>query len=243
MSVQTLKWANAKCQAVAPSNDSATSVSILSTPPERRASQVLIVQGQRARFQRLTTIVRPGVRGIEIDPTLSRMPLCPLARIIGRQAAIVAIVCIFTCLSTTTLVAQRDVPLTERARGAEQVVVGRVSSVTSVWRDNDFGDRLITSIVHVTVDETLKGPSQPTMDVEVEGGTIGTLTLRVSDLEQFAPGDRAVFYLKHNRRGAFVPHLRGLGLQKVDGSGRVTGTSVTLDQVRRDVRAGAGRQQ
>jgi hypothetical protein len=172
------------------------------------------------------------------------MPLNPLARITGRQAAIVAVVCVFTCLSTTALVAQRgDVPLTERARGAEQVVIGRVSSVTSVWRDNDFGDRLITSIVHVTVDETLKGASQPTMDVEVEGGTIGTLTLRVSDLEQCAPGDRAVFYLKHNRRGAFVPHLRGLGLQKVDGSGRVTGTAVTLDQVRRDVRAGAGRQQ
>jgi hypothetical protein len=51
----------------------------------------------------------------------------------------------------------------------------------------------------------------------------------------------AVFYLERNRRGAFVPHLRGLGLQKIDAAGRVRGTSLTLDQVRRDVRAGDAR--
>jgi len=133
------------------------------------------------------------------------------------------------------------VPHGERARGAEQVVVGRVSSVTAVWRTNDFGDRLITSIVHVIVDETLKGTSQPFVDVEVEGGTIGDLTLRVSDLDTFAPGERALFYLEHSRRGTLVPHLRGLGLQKIDQSDRIRGTSTTLDQVRSEVRAAAGR--
>jgi hypothetical protein len=141
------------------------------------------------------------------------------------------------------LLAQRgEVPMGERARGADQVVVGRVASVTPVWRNNDFGDRLIISVVHVVVDETLKGAAQAAVDVEVEGGTIGTLTLRVSDLDPLVPGDRAVFYLKHNRRGAFVPHLRDLGLQRVDRAGRVSGSSVTLDQVRREVRAGTGRQ-
>jgi hypothetical protein len=141
-----------------------------------------------------------------------------------------------------TLQGQRaEAPPAERARGAEQVVVGRVSAVTPVWRDNDFGDRLITSIVRVTVDETLKGAQRQSIDVEIEGGTIDGLTLRVSDLDTFAPGDRAVFYLKQNRRGALVPHLRGLGLQKIDAGGRIRG-SVTLDQVRRDVRAGAARQ-
>ena len=138
--------------------------------------------------------------------------------------------------------AQRtDVPSAERARSAEQVVVGHVSSVTPVWRDTDYGDRLIFSVLHVAVDETLKGAAQPSVDVEVEGGTIGSLTLRVSDLETFRPGDRAIFYLQHNRRGAWVPHLRELGLQRVDGAGRVAGTTATLDQVRRDVRAGASR--
>ena len=92
------------------------------------------------------------------------------------------------------------------------------------------------------VDETLKGAAQPAVDVEVEGGTIGSLTLRVSDLETFRPGDRAIFYLQRNRRGALVPHLRGLGLQRLDAAGRVAGSTSTLDQVRRDLRAGASRQ-
>ena len=127
------------------------------------------------------------------------------------------------------------VPLAERARGAEHVVVGRVVSVSGVWRENDFGDRLIMSVVRVSVDETLKGQQQPTVDVEVEGGTIGTLTLRVSDLAPLSPGDRAVFYLTRSRRGPLVPHLRGQGLLKLDGSQRVIGASTTLDDIRRSV--------
>jgi hypothetical protein len=113
------------------------------------------------------------------------------------------VLCAAVISSNATLQGQRaEVPLAEGARGAEQVVVGRVSSVTPVWRDNDFGDRLITSIVRVAVDETLKGPSRPSVEIEIEGGTIDGLTLRVSDLDTFAPGDRAVFYLSPNRRGA-----------------------------------------
>jgi hypothetical protein len=142
---------------------------------------------------------------------------------------------------TSALLAQRPPALAERARGAEQVVVGHVTTVTPVWRTNDFGDRLIVSLVHVSIEETLKGPSHPSVDVEVEGGRIGNLTLRVSDLAEFAPGDRAVFYLKHSRRGTLVPHLRGLGLLKLDRSGRVLGSSLTLDQVRRESAAGVSR--
>ena len=84
------------------------------------------------------------------------------------------------------------VPLVERARGAEQIILGRVASVSPEWRVNDFGDRLIVTVVRVAVDETLKGDSQATIDIEVEGGTIGSLTLHVSDQQSFAPGDRAV---------------------------------------------------
>jgi hypothetical protein len=126
-----------------------------------------------------------------------------------------------------------DVPLAERQRGAERVVVGRVTSVTGVWRQNEFGDRLIYSVVRVAVDETLKGQAQPTVDVEVEGGTVGDLTLRVSDMTPLKTGDRAVFYLKRTSRGILVPHLRGQGLLKLDASDRVVGSSETLTQVRR----------
>jgi hypothetical protein len=85
----------------------------------------------------------------------------------------------------------------------------------------------------VAVDETLRGPSLPSVNVEVEGGTIGDLTLNVSDLEPMVPGDRAVFYLARDRRGAFVPHLRGQGLLKLDRSDRVRDSAVTLSDIRR----------
>jgi len=160
----------------------------------------------------------------------------------GCLRAATAAVLSFSLVSSIAM-AQQTVPVADRARGAEQVVVGHVSSVTPVWRENDFGDRLIISVVHVVVDETLKGSSQSSIDVEVEGGTIGSLTLRVSDLDTFAPGERAVFYVQHNRRGGMIPHRRGLGLQKLDSAGRVYGNGMTLDQVRREVRAGASRQQ
>jgi hypothetical protein len=147
-----------------------------------------------------------------------------------------AAVCFLFCIGIAASARAQDsipVPLTERARGAERVVVGRVTTVEPVWRTNEFGDRLIVSVVSVAVDETLRGPAQPRVTVEVEGGTIGDLTLHVSDLEPVAAGDRAVFYLARNARGVFVPHLRGQGLLKLDGADRVRGSTVTLAEIRR----------
>lgn len=131
-----------------------------------------------------------------------------------------------------------SVALTERARGAERVVVGRVSSVDPQWQVNEFGDRLIVSTVRISVEETLKGDAPSAFGVEVEGGTIGGVTLHVSDLTTFVPGERGVFYLRRNGRGAFVPHLRGQGLLKLDGSNRVPGSSLTLAEIRRTIAAG-----
>lgn len=126
-----------------------------------------------------------------------------------------------------------SVPLTDRHRGAERVVVGRVAAVNPVWKENEFGDRLIISVVRVTIDETLKGQTQPSIDVEVEGGTIGTVTLRVSDLATFTPGERAVFYLTRDRRGSVVPYMRGQGLLKLEGGSRAASSEATLNEARR----------
>ena len=135
---------------------------------------------------------------------------------------------------------QVPVPLADRARGSERVVVGRVASVAAEWQTNDYGDRLIVSVVKVSVTETLKGEATSTVDVDVEGGTIGNLTLRVSDQMTFTPGERATFFIRRNARGRFVLHLRGQGSIKLDASNRVPGTSLTLDEIRREV-TGRGR--
>jgi hypothetical protein len=153
------------------------------------------------------------------------------------------------CLSALLLDGAYDVvagqaaplPIGERARGAERVAVGRVTAVTPAWRVNEFGDRLIVSTIRVAVDELLKGPVAPTLDVEVEGGTIGELTLHVSDQEPLTPGDRAVFLLARGPGGAFRLHLRGLGLLKLDAANRVPGSGLTLDIIRREVAAADNR--
>jgi len=128
-------------------------------------------------------------------------------------------------------------PLAERARGADRIVVGRVVSVSPAWQVNEFGDRLIVSTLRVNVDENLKGPASAAVDVEVEGGTLGGLTLQVSDQVSFAPNERGVFFIRRTPRGTFVPHLRGQSLMKLDASNRVQGTALTLDDIRRGVAA------
>lgn len=159
---------------------------------------------------------RPKARTIFL--TVALAIASPLAAVLAAQSSV-------------------PVPLVERARGASQVVVGRVTGVNPVWQVNEFGDRLIVSVVHVAVDEILKGASPNSVDVEVEGGTIGGLTLHVSDQESFTPGDRAVFYLRRSVRGALVPHLRGQGTLKLDRNSRVPNSSLTLDEIRRTVAA------
>lgn len=157
-----------------------------------------------------------------------------ITRIAGVAAALLV-----TAPDTWVFAAQDagPVPLVQRARGATEIVVGRVTAVTPVWRVNEFGDRLIVSVVRVAVDETLKGTPASAVDVEVEGGTIAGTTLHVSDQESFVAGDRAVFYLTRSAGGALVPHLRGQGTLKLDRTSRVPNSSLTLDEIRRTVAA------
>lgn len=129
-------------------------------------------------------------------------------------------------------------PLAERARGAERVVVGLVQAVEPSWRVNEFGDRLIVSTLRVVSEETLKGQPASAIEIELEGGTLDGVTLKVSDLPTFSPGERAVFFLRQNTRGRLVPHLRGQGLLKLDGANRVPGGTLTLAEIRRVVAAG-----
>lgn len=143
--------------------------------------------------------------------------------------------------AASPLYAQGPEPsLADRARGAGRVVVAQVVDVQSRFGTNRFGDQLILSTVVLDVEETLKGPAGRTLNVEIEGGTVGGLTLKVSDLPSFRSGDRAMFFL--DAAGAtLVPHNRGLGLLKVSQTGLIEGSTVSLDQAKRDVLAALGR--
>jgi hypothetical protein len=89
----------------------------------------------------------------------------------------------------------------------------------------------------VEVEDTLKGAPASSLMVTVEGGSIGDLTLTVSDMPRLERGQRAVFFLE-DRGGTHVLHGRGTGLLPVDRRGRVEGTDMTLDTVGRLVRQG-----
>jgi hypothetical protein len=95
--------------------------------------------------------------------------------------------------------------------------------------------------VLLKVDETLKGADSQMVEMDVEGGTIGDLTLRVSDLPALKRGDRGVFFLSaaNGNGGAHRPQGRGDGILKLDMNDRVAGETLSLSEVKAAVRAAA----
>jgi hypothetical protein len=120
----------------------------------------------------------------------------------------------------------------DRARGAARVVVATVAETTARYERNEFGDELIVTSAALAVEEVIKGQSGP-VTLALEGGTVDGITLRVSDLPSLRKGERAVFFLAPGQRGEFEPYRRGQGILKLDGTNRVPGSSLTLDEIRR----------
>ena len=135
-------------------------------------------------------------------------------------------------IAAATATAQQPASIQERVRGAAKVVVGRVIETTARYERNEFGDQLIVTYAELAVDEAIKG-SREAVTLEVEGGTVDGITLRVSDLPTVSKGERAVFFLKSGRNGAYEPHLRGQGILKLDDRDNVQGSSLSLAEIRR----------
>lgn len=148
-----------------------------------------------------------------------------------------ALMCVAVCLATAVVSAEIGFPvdIPTRAKGADKVVIGRIITVQAWFESNSFGDQLIVSHAAVEIEETLKGRSAAVLDVSVEGGTVGDLTLRVSDMPVVRTGERAVFFLDESPGGTNRPHARGLGILKLDSSNRVQGSALTLEQVKQMV--------
>jgi len=163
--------------------------------------------------------------------------LRPLAFAVGA----VILASVLTSGVSVAAATRRVIDLPERFRGADQAVVGRVVKVEPVWQRTASGDELIVSRVELAVEETLKGAPVRTIAVDVEGGQIGDLVLTVSDLPTLRAGERAVVLVARDRAGRVVPHLRGLGILKLDERGMVPGSSLSLDMIREAARATGAR--
>jgi hypothetical protein len=127
---------------------------------------------------------------------------------------------------------RRPVSIPDRFRTADSAVVARISKVTPAYERNEWGDELIVSHTVLAVEETLKGAPGNALFFDVEGGTVGEMTLRVSDMPEVKVGDRGVFFLKRGKSSAHVPHLRGQGILLLDDSNRVRGTNLSLEEIR-----------
>jgi len=143
----------------------------------------------------------------------------------------------FVCLLMTTVSASVGPPLDvrSRAKAAERVVVAMIVDVNSRFGTDRFGDQLIVSDVLLDISETMKGAHAPVATVTIEGGTVGDLTMRASDMPSFKPHDRAVFFLDRTPAGTLFPHDRGLGILRLDTENRVDNSDLTLADVRRQV--------
>jgi hypothetical protein len=128
-----------------------------------------------------------------------------------------------------------DIP--ERIRGAKAVVVATAVDVNGRWDRNGAGDQLIVSRIVLRVEETLKGARYPTRFVDIEGGTVGEFTLHVSSTPEFKAGERGVFMLDETGSPVDAPHLRGLGVLKLDRDNRIVGSTLRLDDIRGIARA------
>ena len=140
-------------------------------------------------------------------------------------------------LASTNVVAEtaRAVPIEQRAQGAELVVVASVTHVTSRIHKTEFGDTIIVSDAGLHVEEAIKGKHE-SVTMTLEGGTVNGITMQVSSLPLLTKGERGVFFLERGKDGEFTPHLRGQGILKLDGTNRVKGSSLTLNDVRRMAR-------
>jgi hypothetical protein len=97
---------------------------------------------------------------------------------------------------------------------ATHVLVGKVKNVYSYYDGNEWGDYLIFSQVDVKVEKKLKGKINDEVSFVVEGGTVGEMTLKVSNYPLFEEGEIFKLYLKKEKQ---VFHF--LGSEKMEGKG------------------------
>lgn len=148
-----------------------------------------------------------------------------------------ALAAIVIAATSQTVLAESTKNLSRRFVGAHSAVVGKVESVTPRWHRNQWGDELIVSRLIVDVVETLRGAPARKLQIDVEGGTLGGLTLQVGHQVALEAGDRAVFILDEVQPGLHAPRGKTEGLLRLDPHDRVDGTSATLTEIRAAARA------
>lgn len=136
-------------------------------------------------------------------------------------SALIAAVVLAAGLPASTVV---PVSVREMAGGSEFVFEGRVILLEAVRPE---GSKNIFTRVLFEVTDVLKGDhDRPTVALDFMGGTIGSLTLSISDLQLPKKGERGIYFVESRRRRQVHPLYgwnqgRFLILDDRDGNPRV----------------------
>lgn len=153
-----------------------------------------------------------------------------------KLRACVFIVAAVAVVSNVAEAGPAEIALQQQLKTAAVTVVGQVVETRAVRSQNAAGDDIIITRAMVRVTETLRGPRVAWLPLELEGGTLNGVTLKVSDVPQVQEGDRAVFLADRQGEG-FVLHGRGAGVLALNAADGIEGTNLHLDDVRRLARA------
>ncbi len=139
-------------------------------------------------------------------------------------------VIIFFLLSSSSLAVMTGLSTEELTRNSYIVVLGEVEDVESRWSEDGSG---IYSIASIFIDEVIKGVViQEKIAVEYEGGEIGDIGQRVSDVSSFKQGETVILFLGPDRvKDSGVVHnivgkAQGKYSVNSDGIARKSGFSV-----------------
>ena len=106
---------------------------------------------------------------------------------------------------STTVIAPTFDELVSRA---DVIFQGTVTDVKSQWT-GEGGQRHIETYVTARVDEALKGEIGTTYTLRLLGGTVGDMTMEVTDTPKFMIGHRDILFVENN--GAQFDPLVGIG--------------------------------
>src|SRR5215510_16399716 len=77
---------------------------------------------------------------------------------------------------------------------SNRIVIGRVRNSRTYWSSNG---KLILTNYTIDVQETIKGPAAPTVELTTIGGTIGDITLHVAGMPVFGTDENAVVFVEN----------------------------------------------
>jgi len=115
----------------------------------------------------------------------------------------------FFCFSCPVFAKNID----QLTKDASNIIAGKIKKIESFYETNKWGDTLIMSEVKLKVEKTIKGTLQDDVVFTVEGGRIGDVMLRVSNIPFFEEGDGIIVYLKKKDN-----HFIYLDSEKIDVS-------------------------